>query len=209
MIFHDWMYLVIVCILGAFSPGPSLMVILSITSSFGRESGIFASLGHGFAVFIYALISATGLSVLINANENLMIYIQILGAAFLLYLALRIYISLFFFEKKFSEPDQNVKLGNHFRDGFLLAILNPKIAAFFLALFSQFLESDQTLLVHLLMAAIAGIIDTFAYIFVVFWASTAIIQKFILKNKKLIDLVFASILSFLSLSLFVNSIGYI
>ena len=58
----DWLSLISICLLGALSPGPSLMVILACTAENGRKAGVLASIGHGLGVFIYALAAASGLS---------------------------------------------------------------------------------------------------------------------------------------------------
>ena len=92
MISQDWMSLAIICILGAFSPGPSLFVILSITSGSGRTAGIFASIGHGTGVFLYALLASTGLALMFKKSDYLFTLIQFAGAAFLFYLGFRLVI---------------------------------------------------------------------------------------------------------------------
>ncbi len=48
--------------MGASSPGPSLIVILRHAVADGRSAGINAAVGHGLGIFIYALVSAIGLS---------------------------------------------------------------------------------------------------------------------------------------------------
>ena len=42
----DWLSLISICLLGALSPGPSLMVILACTAENGRKAGVLASIGH-------------------------------------------------------------------------------------------------------------------------------------------------------------------
>ena len=65
MPFESWLYLCLVCLLGASSPGPSLLLILKHSFADGRRAGIRASVGHGLGVFIYALVSASGLSLIL------------------------------------------------------------------------------------------------------------------------------------------------
>ena len=62
MLLNEWASLAIICILGAFSPGPSLMVILSLAATNGSKAGYIASIGHGTGIFIYAMLSATDIS---------------------------------------------------------------------------------------------------------------------------------------------------
>ena len=201
MLFQDWLSLAAICILGAFSPGPSLMVILSITASNGRKAGFFSSFGHGLGVFIYALLSATGLSIILNAYSQLLILVQFLGALFLLYIGIRTIRSLFLTTADSSKVSSKNMMPNRFIDGFLIAIFNPKIAAFFLSLFSQFLIVGQTFIIHLGMALLAGTIDTIAYLAMVTLASTSIMLKFLSTYKKSVEVSFGLLLIMLSISL--------
>ena len=50
-------------------------------------------------------------------------------------------------------------------DGFLVAMLNPKVAVFFTAIFSQFLAPHQPLTMRMQMAATAWLVDSLWYIF--------------------------------------------
>ena len=201
MLFQDWLSLAAICILGAFSPGPSLMVILSITASNGRKAGFLSSFGHGLGVFIYALLSATGLSIILNTYSQLLILVQFLGALFLLYIGIRTIRSLFLTTADSSKVLSNNMIPNRFIDGFLIAIFNPKIAAFFLSLFSQFLIVGQTFIIHLGMALLAGTIDTIAYLAMVTLASTSIMLKFLSTYKKSVEASFGLLLIMLSISL--------
>lgn len=201
MLFQDWLSLAAICILGAFSPGPSLMVILSITASNGRKAGFLSSFGHGLGVFIYALLSATGLSIILNTYSQLLILVQFLGALFLLYIGIRTIRSLFLTTADSSKVLSKNMMPNRFIDGFLIAIFNPKIAAFFLSLFSQFLIVGQTFIIHLGMALLAGTIDTIAYLAMVTLASTSIMLKFLSTYKKSVEASFGLLLIMLSISL--------
>ena len=201
MLFQDWLSLAAICILGAFSPGPSLMVILSITASNGRKAGFLSSFGHGLGVFIYALLSATGLSIILNTYSQLLILVQFLGALFLLFIGIRTIRSLFLTTADSSKVLSKNMMPNRFIDGFLIAIFNPKIAAFFLSLFSQFLIVGQTFVIHLGMALLAGTIDTIAYLAMVTLASTSIMLKFLSTYKKSVEASFGLLLIMLSISL--------
>ena len=129
---------------------------------------------------------------------------QFLGAFFLLYLSF-IIIKGSIVEKKTSHNAINIDSEkNRFIEGFLIAILNPKIAVFFLSLFSQFLSSEQTHITHLFMAILAGGIDTIVYCIIVILASTKGTASFLEHHGSKISLIFGIMLIFLSLSLFVS-----
>ena len=204
MILQDWLYLFIICLLGACSPGPSVVVILGFGFSGGRKSGISASIGHGLGVFCYAILCAFGLGFLIEIYDTFFTLVQFLGAFFLLYLSF-IIIKGSIVEKKTSHNAINIDSEkNRFIEGFLIAILNPKIAVFFLSLFSQFLSSEQTHITHLFMAILAGGIDTIVYCIIVILASTKGTASFLENYGSKVSLIFGIMLIFLSLSLFVS-----
>ena len=204
MILQDWLYLFVICLLGACSPGPSVVVILGLVFSGGRKSGISASIGHGLGVFGYAMLCAFGLGFLIEIYGSFFTTVQFLGAFFLLYLSFMI-IKGSFVEKKTSHENINIDSEkNRFIEGFFIAILNPKIAVFFLSLFSQFLSSEQTYITHLFMAILAGGIDTIVYCIIVILASTKGTASFLENHGSKVSLIFGIMLIFLSLSLFVS-----
>ena len=207
MILQDWLYLFIICLLGACSPGPSVVVILGFVFSGGRKSGISASFGHGLGVFGYAILCAFGLGFLIEIYGTFFTVVQFLGAFFLLYLSF-IIIKGSIVEKKTSHNVINIySEKNRFIEGFLIAILNPKIAVFFLSLFSQFLSSEQTHITHLFMAILAGGIDTIVYCIIVILASTKGTASFLENHGSKVSLIFGIMLLFLSLSLFVSMLS--
>ena len=204
MILQDWLYLFVICLLGACSPGPSVVVILGFVFSGGRKSGISASIGHGLGVFGYAILCAFGLGFLIEIYGTFFTVVQFLGAFFLLYLSFVI-IKGSILEKKTSHDVINIDIEkNRFIEGFFIAILNPKIAVFFLSLFSQFLSSEQTYITHLFMAILAGGVDTIVYCIIVILASTKGTASFLENHGSKVSLIFGIMLIFLSLSLFVS-----
>ena len=207
----DWLSLISICLLGALSPGPSLMVILACTAEHGRKAGILASVGHGLGVFLYALSAASGLSYLLNHYQSIFSGLQLMGAGLLLWLGLRILRAAFTQSHTkadtFANTNQSAAFQHAFRDGFLIALFNPKIAAFFISLFSQFLNQSQPLILHLSMAGLAGFIDMAIYVFYAVLASTAIIHGLMESYARLRDVVFAVILISLALSLFASHLN--
>ncbi len=193
--------------MGAASPGPSLIVILRHAVADGRSAGIYAAAGHGLGIFIYALVSAIGLSFILISFPKIFLFVQILGALFLLWIGFQI------LREGLSKKDLS-NLGeykaksagttlNHFRDGFGIAILNPKILAFFSSLFSQFLSPEQSLSIHVLMAIIAGFIDVSVYVIIVFLVTLKSLLKLYRERIFLLEVAFGLLLILLGFSIFV------
>lgn len=151
----EWASLATVVLLGAMSPGPSLAVVVSNTLRHGAGAGVQAGLAHGFGVALYAVAVVSGLAVLITTSPALFNGIQWAGAAFLAYLGVQALRSA---GGPLTESADNT-LQNPAVQGFSVAFLNPKLAVFFLALFSQFLDSEATLAHKAVMVATMGVID--------------------------------------------------
>ena len=133
----SWLSLALIFIMGAASPGPSLVVIINITRASGKMSGIFGSLEHGIGIFIYAFTAATGIAILAQLSSTLFMFIQFMGTLFLLWLAARLIIST----ADDVNHTTNIKtenLSRSFSEGLLIAILNPKVAIFFRVYLQRF-----------------------------------------------------------------------
>jgi len=157
-----WLTIVGICLLGALSPGPSLAVVLKHTLSGGRKKGMITAISHGASVGVYAFICVSGLAVVITASETLFTILQWSGAAYLAWLGLKGLMSK-------SNPNQSlpeVEAHAAARDGAMIVFLNPKIAVFFIALFSQVVGTDTSVLAKIGYASTAMIIDGLWYVIV-------------------------------------------
>jgi len=87
----------------------------------------------------------------------------------------------------------------------MIAFLNPKILVFLVAVFSQFLDPDMSDMDRVIMAFIAGLIDTVWYVLVaVFLSGTVIIDK-LRDNSTLIDRMIGTVLLILAFALISKS----
>jgi threonine/homoserine/homoserine lactone efflux protein len=157
-----WISLATLCILGAMTPGQSFIVILKHSVSGGRINGLVASMGHGLGVMLYALATVVGLALIIKQTPWLFDVIKYTGAAFLVWLA---------YNALTSNPENSslsvarvsVTLKQSFYEGLMIAFLNPKLAIFFLALFSQFLNDAEGWQHNIIMVATVSGVDTLWY----------------------------------------------
>ena len=202
---HDWGALIAICTVGAISPGPSLLVIISISAKFGRKAGLLSAVGHGTAVFIYAITTALGISFLSGAANYIFFYVKLAGALFLFWIGLSMFMSRYKARRETENSKVPQKLGFAFRDGFLIGILNPKIAAFFATLFSQFVVPTQEFTVSFLMASIAGMIDMTAYCLAALISNTLLVKHLFLSHSHIRDSIFGLLLILLALSVMHDS----
>lgn len=153
-----WLSVATICALGAASPGPSLAVVVRHTITGSRVHGIAAALSHAAGVGIYAALTVVGLAALMVAEPRIYRAVALIGAAYLLWLGIN---SL---RSAADNPEAGTtrpaaSIGAAARDGFAIAFLNPKIAVFFLALFSQFVAPDSGALDTAILALTALAID--------------------------------------------------
>ena len=192
-----------VCAMGAISPGPSLAVVLRNTISGGRTQGVMTGVGHGIGFSIYAFIAVMGLSSLLLANKKLFYSLQGTGALVLIWLAFNMII-----HKQSVGIEEYEKSGyKGFYEGFMIAFLNPKILVFLVAVFSQFLIQDITYSDRLIMAMIAGIIDTIWYVFVAAVLAGTTIADILRTNAAIIDRLIGVVLLLLAILLIVKPMG--
>ena len=151
-----------ICVMGAISPGPSLVVVLRNTISGGRTRGVVTAIGHGIGFSIYAFIAVMGLSSLILANKQVFYLLQSAGALFLIWLAF----SMITNKNSLSSEKYEKNVYKGFSEGFMIAFFNPKILVFLVAIFSQFINFDVNNSGRFIMVVMAGIIDTTWYVLV-------------------------------------------
>ena len=178
MNFIEWLSLAAVCFMGAATPGPSLAIIVNHTIKSGRLAGQVASFMHAFAIVFYAIATIYGLANLFTIYPSVADGVTYLGSAYLLFLAFKLIKSAFDatpkasvnLSSKASAAIQygNKQLSDAAMDAFMIAFLNPKLAFFFIALFSQFIPvGDTSLQTTLILTGTVFFIDFFWYLLVV------------------------------------------
>ena len=145
-------------------PGPAVLYIVTRSIEQGRLAGLVSDLGIVTATLIHVLAAALGLSALLMSSALAFAAVKYAGAAYLIWLGLR---------KLFGPVvllDEQLALPRHsywklFRDGFVVNLLNPKTALFFLAFLPQFVDVSrghvamQIAFLGLLFAALGCVTD--------------------------------------------------
>ena len=139
---ENFLLLVLACLAVNLSPGPSVLLVSSVSAARGFRAGLFAVLGMTAGAFIHVLLAASGVAALLAASPRSFAVVQYLGAAWLIYLGLE----LLFARRSAQHPDEAKTVTERldwqfFRRGLLVDALNPKIALFFLAFIPPFLQT--------------------------------------------------------------------
>ena len=160
-----WIALATVFCLGAMSPGPSLAVVLRNTLTGGRRQGVMTGIGHGIGFGIYAFLAAGAFATAISLHETAEIGLKWAGVCILVWLGYT------FLNHARKGPSSEIESGVHgnndkqgFIQGFSIALLNPKILAWMLALYTPFIENNVSIETLLVMGFLGMIIDGTWYV---------------------------------------------
>ena len=184
-----WAALAIVFALGAMSPGPSQAVVLRNTMTGGRSQGIYTGIGHGIGFGIYAFLAALGIATALSANEHVEQVLRWGGVVILLWLG-----TAFLRHAMAERGDEQDQAEQHapsdrigFIQGFSIALLNPKIMAWMLALYSPFIEADFPMETLIGMGLLGMSIDGAWYVTVATVLTTGDRAERLKSNAHLID----------------------
>ena len=184
-----WAALAIVFALGAMSPGPSLAVVLRNTMTGGRSQGIYTGIGHGIGFGIYAFLAALGIATALSANEHVETVLRWGGVVILLWLGTTFLRHAM--AQRGGEQDQDDQHAPSDRIGFIqgfsIALLNPKIMAWMLALYSPFIEADFPMETLIGMGLLGMSIDGAWYVTVATVLTTGDRAERLKSNAHLID----------------------
>ena len=147
----------------ALTPGPAVVYIVARTVAQGRASGLASVLGVALGNLGNAIGAALGLAALFAVSAAAFTLVKWAGAAYLVWLGIRLWRTPTASREAAPRPTAQ-PLRRVFRDGFVVALLNPKTTLFFAAFLPQFLDGHgsplvQTLALASVFCAIASCTD--------------------------------------------------
>ena len=206
MAFATWLSLVLVCLMGAMFPGASLAVVLRQTLNNSPLHGVVTSISHALGVGVYALLSVLGLGLLLQQSPMLTKIISYAGAIYLLWIGM---------QGILAKPNggaahadlqtqQTASLGDAARDGFMIALLNPKIGLYFLALFSQFIHPEMGFDAKAIFVLTIILVDGLWYILVSLVLSQGPILTWLKRNQLWVERALGVVLIVIALRIFLT-----
>ena len=204
MTFFLWSQFAIVCLLGAMSPGPSLALIIRNSINFNRMSGILAAIAHGLGICVYATVTVIILEFILKNSETIFFVIQICGSLFLIILGL-----IFIFKKDNEDQIEAYQIhSNSFAQGFIIAIINPKILIWFTAIYSQFIDINASLIDKTILVLTPSIIDAIWYSLVAILVTGYGLKEILNKRKFIIQKIIGVLLILVAFSLIYSLISF-
>ena len=120
-------------------PGPVVMLVLGYSVSGGKSLAAAAIPGVVFGDMVAMSLSLLGVGAILHASSTLFLMLKFAGAAYLVLLGLRIWIS-----KTPSTADKRTDTlpsrAGVLRSAFIVTALNPKDIMFFVAFLPQFID---------------------------------------------------------------------
>lgn len=144
-------------------PGPGVLYIVSRSLAQGRRCGLVSVAGIALGNLGNAFAAVAGLAALFALFAPAYSLVRYGGALYLVYLGVQM------FRSRPPDPSAIAPIGaplrRVFRDGFIVALFNPKTTIFFAAFLPQFFTSDassmaQGMALGALFVAIAAVTDT-------------------------------------------------
>lgn len=182
------------------SPGPALLVAIRTTFSMGRRAGIAIGFGLGLMASTWTLMALVGLEAVFRLFPLAYWLIKTLGAAYLLYVAWKIW------QGSRQPLKTNVQPARQaFRQGIIINLLNPKAVLFSAAVLIVVFPRDMSLLENSIIVVNHLLLEWLFYTLLAFFMSTEAISQRYFKNKVYFDRFASLALGALSLKILFDS----
>ncbi len=137
-----WVTFLTASVLLSLSPGPDMAYILAQTARHGRRAGFSAMFGIWTGAFVHVVLAAVGLSAILATSAAAFSISKWAGAAYLIYIGIQSLLSVGDRHPSQTPPSRSAATGIY-KQGVVIATLNPKVAIFFLAFLPQFVIPGQ------------------------------------------------------------------
>lgn len=135
MNFEAWLIFAAFWVVFVTTPGPNAVNCISNGMTLGFRKSLIGVLGILTQATLFLLLSAFGITALIATSETAFTIAKYIGAAFLIYLGIRVWVTAKTPPKVDARPASSLYLR-----AFAIATINPKSVAGYLAAFSQFVQ---------------------------------------------------------------------
>ena len=154
----------------AITPGPGIAYVVARTVAGGRSEGLASCFGTGLGGLLHVLAAALGLSLLVAQSAIAFNVVKYIGAAYLIYLGVRLLMQK---EQTFkATPVAAQGVRRALFEGVAVEALNVKTALFFLAFLPQFASPGEPLVPQLvLLGSVCVALNTLVDVVAVFTAN--------------------------------------
>lgn len=186
----------IYCFITAYTPGANNLLSMSNAARLGFRKSVFFNFGITMGFLIVMTVCTLFSSTLYSALPKVKFYMQLLGAAYMLYLAWKVW-------KTSSDLEVESRKEASFLSGMVLQFLNPKIYIYAITAMSLYIlplyHSVVALIVFVLILTIIG--ASGSYVWALFGSAFC---RFFTKHTKGVNLVMALLLVYCAVSLYLD-----
>lgn len=145
---------IMVMMLMIITPGVNQILVLESGLSFGHKAAIYNVAGIASSMFVHTFLSGLGISLLIMKSPTLLTVFKMLGAGYLIYLAISSMINAYQLRNRSSENKAETNTDHElisesirksFSKGFTTNVLNIQTSLIFLSIFPQYMNLDHSL----------------------------------------------------------------
>lgn len=124
------------------TPGQDMIYVVTRSMAQGRAAGVLSAAGVCTGILVHTAIVALGIGALLQTSEALFIVLKLAGAAYLVYLGLRLLLQHDALALRDASAAR-MPAAQLFAQGVLSNVTNPKIVVFFLAFLPQFVSASD------------------------------------------------------------------
>jgi homoserine/homoserine lactone efflux protein len=155
---ETWIAFVVLETVLCFTPGPAVLFVVSTALARGARPALGGALGIVICNTFYFLLSALGVAAVILASSALFTALKWIGAAYLVWLGLRMLWSRAQPGTAREQPATRGAFSTALLRGFGVQAANPKAIAFFVALLPQFVDPHASVAVQVLILAVTSVV---------------------------------------------------
>lgn len=182
-----------ITILAVISPGPDFAMVSRNSLMLSRRAGVLTALGIGLGVLVHVTYTLIGVGLLIQQSLWLFNAIKLVGAAYLVYLGIKMLRS----KPSPVSPDSGMASLSDtaaLRTGFLTNALNPKTTIFIVSLFMQVVNPQTQLAVQIGYGAFISVAHIVWFSLVALCFSAGSVRDRLLAVRHWIDRAFGGLL---------------
>jgi homoserine/homoserine lactone efflux protein len=151
-----WLYVAVTSIF-MLSPGPSVVLVISNSVKFGTKKAMTGAFGNVLAFQVLVILSALGLGVILTASSHLFYILKMIGAAYLVYLGLKLWFSSTVnYSRGMDSSAHTISRASLFKQAFFVTSSNPKALIYVSALLPQFINPEQSLFTQVLILGLTA-----------------------------------------------------
>ncbi|GAB2945131.1 lysine transporter LysE [Hafnia psychrotolerans] len=189
------LFIASIAFLGMLSPGPDFFLVIKNAARYPRMAALTTSLGVICGVITHMSYCVAGLAVVITTTPWLFGLLKYVGAAYLIWVGIQTLFSRSNSKLNLDGIEQkSVKLRTAFVQGYLCNLLNPKATLFFLAVFTQVLQVNSSLVEKLWYASIIVGLSAIWWPLLSLLIQSAPVRRGLAKTQKIIDKLLGGVL---------------